>query len=265
MITSRSGSVAFVVLALAATLAGCARTRPFTPAEAEIPSAYPDHSVRQIAALVDASSPPIAAFRARAALSIDSPERSGRFSTEIRQRRDDSLYLSISPGFGIEAVRILLTRDSVFVYDRIDNRVRYGSSEDAEALLPLPIGGDAVSRALLGQMVPEIGPDWEVRADSNHYFLTGPGGEDYYVVDPSIWRVVRYELRDPSGALREERTFQDFSDVEGHIIPRRLVFRRPQEASTLVLTYRDIDASPGSLSFDLSVRDGARWTPVSDR
>ena len=44
---------------------------------------------------------------------------------------------------------------------------------------------------------------------------------------------------------------------------QRLVFRRPNEETVLVLTYREIDPDPGSLSFDLRA-DNASWTPVDE-
>jgi hypothetical protein len=179
-------------------------------------------------------------------------------------RRDDSLYLSISPGLGIEAVRLLVTPDSAFVYDRIDNRVRYGSSEDAAAILPVPIGMDVLASAILGRTVPDASVAWQVAAEDDRYVLTSPANDEQYVVDPTLWRVVSYERRDSAGRLVEERRFEDYSAVDDVVLPRRLVFQLPEEETTVVLTYRDIDVNPSGLSFDLRVRNDARWTPVGE-
>lgn len=254
----------FLALIAALVLSSCARTKPFTAAEAELPSAFPDHSIRQIERLLVERADTIPALRARAALSLTSPEQSGRFSSEIRQRGDDSLYLSISPGLGIDAVNVLITADSAFVYDRISNQVRFGSIDEADALLPIPIGGGALSRNLTGQVIPGLDEDWRIRADSAYYYLTSDASSELYVIDPALWRVVRYERRSESGELLEERLYESHAAVNGYVLPRRIVFRRPVEETTVVLTYREIDVHPTSMSFDLRVRQGARWTPVGD-
>lgn len=243
-------------------LAGCTRTRPFTPAEADLPSAFPYHTHPQITAFVASAADAPKALQARASLSVTSPERGGRFSAELRMS-GDSLYISISPGLGIEAVRVLATGDSIFVYDRLDNRVRYGSIQDAEAVIPIPLGGEQLTRNVVGLLLPRADDDWELSADSSLYHLTNPSRTERFVVDPAIWRVAAYERFTEDGDLVEERRFEQFSDVEGYILPRRLIFRRPGEQTALVLTYREIDPSPGPLSFNLRVSDGARWTPVN--
>lgn len=179
-------------------------------------------------------------------------------------RRDDSLYMSISPGLGIEAVRVLVTPDSAFVYDRIDNRVRYGSNEDAAAMLPVPLDLEVLAGALLGRTAPEGSVAWDVDAEGERYVLTSPANDERYVVDPTLWRVVHYERLDVAGRVLEERRFEDFSDVDGVVLPRRLVFRFPEDGTTVVMTYRDIDLNPPALSFDLRVREDARWTPVGE-
>lgn len=246
-------------------VSGCARTRPFAPVEAELPASFPDHSLVQITGQIAAATEALTGLRARAAISIASPDRNGRFSAEIRERRQDSLYMSISPGLGIEAIRVLVTPDSVFVYDRIDNRVTYGSSQEAASLLPVPISGDALFQNIAGHVVPQVEPDWTVRAIDRHYLLESPSGMEYYTVDPALWRVVRYEVRSADGTVVEDRRFDDFVNVEGFLLPSRLEFHLPLQETTVILSYRQLEPNPVAMSFDLRIRDGARWTRVSEQ
>lgn len=256
---------AYLALLLAALFfSSCARTRPFTPAEADLPSAFPNHTIVQIERLLAERSDTTRSFRARAALSLTSPEQSGRFTAEIRERVGDSLFLSISPGLGIEAINVLITRDSAFVYDRISNRVQFGSIDEADAILPVPIGGGALGKNLRGQIEPHFGADWTLHADSTTYLAVSPSRMERYRIDPALWRIIHYERRDSEGDVIEERIYEDHANVEGSVIPRRVVFRRPLEETTVVLTYREIDVHPTSMSFDLRVRQGARWIPVGD-
>jgi len=54
---------------------------------------------------------------------------SQNFSVNGRMKKDSILWLSITPGLGIEAVRCLILKDSVLVLDRIHNKLHsYGFS-----------------------------------------------------------------------------------------------------------------------------------------
>lgn len=252
----RVGTYAAAILTGAVLLlAGCgtsARTIDRT-----LPDAFPDHGLNEILAHLENPSDTLHAFRARASLVIDSPERSGQFSAEIRSRRGDSLYVAISPGFGIEAARALITPDSFFFYDRLKNRLLAGSLESASDLLPEPFTSDALFENLLGLLAPATTGNLELTHDDSFYYLKERDGSTTYVIDPAFWRVTRYEERDASGTLLELRYFSEFSEFDGVILPRRLEFDRPQDERSAVIYYRGLDLNlrPGDLDFDLRVRD----------
>lgn len=249
-------------LLLVLLLAGCARTRAVTPGEAELPAGFPYHTAAQIQSAVRLSADTLYAFRAKASFAVDTPEQKGSFSADIRDRRGDSLYMSISPGLGIEAARVLVTRDSLYLYDRLKNRVTYGSLAAAGNLLAVPVTADDLFMNLLGLIAPEPGVAWQVEAVDAHYHLTAPDGTRRYVVDPARWRVVRFEARTPEGELLEERAFSDFDRFDGLYLPRRVVFRRPPERSTASLFYRSLELNPDALSFDLRISSSADRVPV---
>jgi hypothetical protein len=252
-----------LLLPLAALLVvSCGRVRPVTDMRPDMPDLFPHHQLNEIRFQLIRAADHVHAFHARASLVVSSPRQNGRFSADLRFRRSDSLYLSLSPGLGIEAARALVTPDSVFIYDRIHNELTYGSVDEAVAFMGLPVSEDDLFLNLLGLIVPEPDIEWEVRADTTFYYLTSPSGRMVYVVDPARWRVVRYEEVDSAGSLLDERVFSEFDLVGGTFIPRRVVFRRPLERATASLYYRDLDLAPGPMSFDLRIRDSARRVQV---
>ncbi|MCS6823841.1 MAG: DUF4292 domain-containing protein [Cytophagaceae bacterium] len=44
------------------------------------------------------------------------------FTVHGRMKKDSIIWLSITPGLGVEAIRCIITRDSVLVIDRVNNR-----------------------------------------------------------------------------------------------------------------------------------------------
>ena len=250
---------------------GCRGPREAT---GELPDTYPHHSVADIYEALTRGTDTLRAFTSKARLSITTPERSGRFSATIRARRGpggDSLYLRLSPGLGIEAARILVTPDSFFVYNAIDNELTYGALADAGPALPAPLRTGRAFENLLGLTAPRPTLDWQVRPSTagegaNRYVLTADAGglQRTLVVDPSRWRPLRYTERDAGGTLLEERSFSEFGRFSGVFIPRQVRLRQPQDDNAASVYYRDLTLNPENLPpFDLDVPSGTKRTLLS--
>ncbi|MEM1125310.1 MAG: DUF4292 domain-containing protein [Bacteroidota bacterium] len=255
---ARAGA-GLLLVALVVVAAGCGGTRRVAPPTA-LPEAFPNHTIDQIHAQIAQAADTLTGFSARARLSINSPAQKGSFSSSIQHRRADSLYMSLSPGLGIEAARALITPDSFFVYDRINSRVIYGDFALVTAFFP--ISGEDLFQNMLGLVQPPRDPTWALTNDSTYYYLRAPDGTERYTIDPALWRVVRYEQRRPDGTLLEDRAYLEFDQFEGLFLPRRLVLRRPEDASTASIYYRDVNLNPRSYRFALDVRSSATWIPA---
>jgi len=221
-----------------------------------MPGVFPNHSVSQVRDFVIGKSDTLSSFKARASVSVRSPEQSARFGSHIDYRRADSLYLNVRASLGIEAARALVTPDSFFVYDRIKRKLYFGDIEKADAVLPLPISGSGVFEMLLGiEFRPE--QDWSMTADSAHYLFRSRDNRTVVSVDPRFWRVSSYVRLDPNGAVEEERTYSDFSDFDGVVLPRRLVLSRPPQDTFASIYYNTLELNPPCLDLKLSVSDRA--------
>jgi len=251
---------ACALLALGLVLTGCSSSE--SARSRSMPTAFPNHSVAQIHQQIVAPTDTLLSFEATARLVVDAPERSGQFSSVIRQRRSDSLYMSLSPGFGVEAARMLVTPDSFFVYDRINQRLAFGTVEAAQRRMPLPVTSAEVFENMLGILAPDPSVPWQIEADDQFYYLTGPDGQRTYTIDPTRWRVTRYEERTPGGTLNEVREFSDFETVSGVPLPRRLSLRRPQDEAFASVYYEEIALNPAALSFELRVGTGVQRVPL---
>lgn len=205
-------------------------------------------------------SQPIDAYQAESALSVRSPVQSGSFSASIRHRKNDSLLISISPGFGIVAVRALVTPDSFYVHDRINKELAYGSIETMRRLLPLPVTSSALYAAMLGLLQPDSLENWQLTASREYYIIKDSQERVAYTIDPLLWRVLRYEERDAAGNLIEERTFSEFEAFDGVYLPRRLTFRRPGDDTAASLYYRKLTVNPPELSLDFNVNASVKRT-----
>lgn len=257
----------FITSCLLATLwlAGCSGSRELAD-RPDLPDAFPNHSLVQIHQNVQTpAADTLVTLKAKTSLTIRTPEQSASLSADLNQRRSDSLYMSLSPGLGIEAARVLITPDSFYVYDRIRKKLTYGSLTYAADFLPASLTGEDVFLTLLGFNAPDEGVDWEVTADSALYLLRDPSGRYHYTIDPTVWRVVRYEERRHGGDIVETRTFSDFDLIGGLFLPRRINLERPLDDTRIMIYYRDLTLNATDLTFDLRVSDSAERVLVDEQ
>lgn len=250
----RSFSV-LLLLALVAgvglVLAGCGSSAP-TADGPGLPKGFPNHSVEQIHRAISQSSDTLHSFSATARIAVRSPQETQSFTARVRQRRADSLFMSFSM-LGIEGGRMLLTPDSVFFFDTRKAVLRVGSLVDVRQIFPAPIASNELFQNMLGVIAPDPSRRWSLESDSSLYYVSGGNHYQEYVVDPIRWRVVRFVKQAADGTVLQKRHFSDFRRVEGVLVPHRVVFRRPVDGLSAVVSYRDIDFNPTDLSFHLNV------------
>ena len=251
------------LLLSALLLSACSGPREGRPVEAELPDAFPSHTAEQVLFYLGQAGDSLMGLRADAQLNLRAPERSGSFNADIRMQRGDSLLLSVGK-FGITGLRALVTADSFYVYDVLEGEVTYGSLDDVTAALPAALTAEDAFGNLLGLLRPDPTIDWEIEATDEAYTLTSPDERRIYTVAPGLWRVTRYEERSADGEVVDLRVFEDFEELGGAVLPRRLRFQQPERDATVQLFYRDAQVNPTGLSFALRAPASARRLPASE-
>ncbi len=232
-------------------LAGCSGSKSTVEAPG-LPEAFPNHSAQQIHRLITAQTDTLNGFRANARMTVRSPRQSGSFNAEIRQTRADSLWMRMSR-FGFEGARLLITRDSFFVHNRLENQMMVGTVDEAQQFLAAPVTSQDAFINMLGLLSPDTDTEWSVNADSLRYYLKSPSGRQTYAIDPIRWRVTRYARTNGDGDVVEERLFGEFETVDGVVLPTRVVFRNRPEDAMVMLAYESLALNPDGLSFDFRV------------
>lgn len=250
----------FLPLAAALFVAACGSSRPaFDAPDAALPGAFPNHSPAEIREAVARGTEAFRGVYAEGDIAVTSPAQNGRFGMRLTAADSGFLYLTVHPGFGIEAARVLVRPDSFFVHNRIENTLQLGPMAAALAALPVPVTADEGFATVTGTLLPPADRDWSLRADTALYYLSSPDGRRVVTVDPALWRVVRTVQYDATGALEEERRFERFADVGGQAFPRRIVIHRPGDRIQATLLYRDLtldpaEGPPAALSVGAGVR-----------
>lgn len=263
----RLGPLLLLLVAGALLVTGCAGSRPavMRPTPGEVPGGFPEHDAGTIQSSIAASGDSLRSIFAVADVRVRTSEIDESYRTVIRQRREDSLVFSVSPGWGIQAARGLATPDSVFLHDRFRHELYVGSFTTARRLLPGIDSLETLFANLTGTLRPSPRRNWQVRADSSFYYLEAryEDRREIYVVNPSLWRVVRYQIRSEDGRLLEEREFSGYRRTTGgFFLPQQIRVRRPPEDQELTVRYESTTANPVELELAFRVDPTVKRIPL---
>ena len=240
-----------LALGTALLIAGCSGSARTTAAPG-LPEDFPNHSVNDIREAILGATDTLQSYTAKARITVQSPEQNRTFNAVVRHRRADSLYMRFSL-FGVEGGQLLLTRDSVFFYNSRNAVLRVGPVGAVQKIFPVPVSSEEFFQNMLGLIAPDPSTAWSLQADSSLYYLSGPTDRTRYTVDPTRWRVVRYEEQTQTGTVVQKRLFSNFRPVEDVLLPSLLIFQQPAEDLRATVRYKKMNLNPSDLSFALNV------------
>ncbi|MEM8599665.1 MAG: DUF4292 domain-containing protein [Bacteroidota bacterium] len=250
----RLGSCLLLSGALALA-AGCSAGELVSDApDAVLPDAFPNHRVGDIVRAVSAEALPILRFESQSRIKVERPGQRATLSAKLRQS-PDSLFGSLSGPFGIRVGEGLVTPDSFFVAYTFGGTFFTGAIDAAARFLPVPPTSSDLFASLTGTVSPAADVNWTMGSDSTHYLLATtlatPGGpvQRSMRIDPALWRVVETTDFTPEGDVLGVQTFSAFDQVDGVIVPRRVVLEAPLENATVVIEHQRITVNPAALSF----------------
>lgn len=243
----------------AVVLAGCAPSGPLVRDAPDGQAAgFPNHSVEEIVASVAASVAPILSVAADGNLRIvqGGSDQSATFS--LRSRLGDSTTVVVRGPLGITVGRGLITADSVFLSNQLQDEFILGPLSAADAIVPGASEDARVVRAALGILVPESDVPWSRSVQGGMYHLTGrlPGsaGSRAYTIDPALWRVVRVVDFGPDGRQAGLQDVGAFDTIDGVVLPRQV--RLEGGDTQIELEHRRLQVNPSELRLRFSRPEG---------
>ncbi len=92
-------------------------------------------------------------LQAKSKIKFDSEERSLSSSATIRMKKDSIIWISLTPVFGLEAARGLITRDEIVFIDRVNKKVYRYNYETLSEMINFEVSFDMIQSTLLGNQV----------------------------------------------------------------------------------------------------------------
>jgi len=159
-------------------------------------------------------------LQAKSKIKYDDGIQNFNASATIRIRQDSLIWISIS-STGVEAIRSIILKDSIFVIDRINKDYREFSFDSLQKAYNIPIDYQMVQSALIGNLIKTRKNNDKVLKDGNFFILKQNSGNltiDNFV-NPKTMKIERVNVRETPSDSNMEIKYEDFQITNEILIP----------------------------------------------
>jgi hypothetical protein len=182
-------------------------------------------------------------FTARFSAEYENKGKENSFNGQMRIRKDSLIWITLTPMLGIEAVRLMISQDSVKMINRLNDTYFVGDYDYVNKFLDTNIDFDLLQAFLLGNDL-QYYEDGKFRAviDRGEYKLTT--GERHKLkkfvkssneklkifiqniwLDPESFKITHADVKEiGKDNIKLESTYENFEAVDGQLFPRKMQY-----------------------------------------
>jgi len=205
--------------------------------------------------------------------SVDYTDRTGdtkSFDINLRMKKDSAVWISITPLLGIEAARLMVTTDSVFMLDRVHKTVLKRDINYFGEMLRTNVNFDMLQSVIVGNYFQYLEKEKlksiyeeepyiilsslnkrQVRRASEEKDPTKPVIQDFWI--DGNYRIAKSKITDDKLDRFVEATYKEFTDVSGSLFPSNLVLTISGTTPTIMKINYSKVSQVDSLSLPFSV------------
>lgn len=203
---------------------------------------------------------------AKAKLKYDDGKQSFSAGANIRMQRDSVIWISISPGLGIEAARVMVRPDSVFLIDRIKKKYFVGSISQLSQQYKFDFSFGMLESLLLGNLIYPYARENLVKYETGVSYVQNISGIEFdnYIGD-NTRKLERLLVTDLETNSTISVNYSDFQLVGKKVLPfeidTELEYQGEERTTTEInIGYNKAELEDKPIKFPFNVP--ARYTPM---
>lgn len=205
---------------------------------------------------------------------IDLDGKNYKVSGNLRIKKDSAIWISMTAGFGVEIVRVLLTKDTVRMINRLNSTYFVGDYNYLNNLLHFNFNFNTIQSVLTNtffcynsKLSDKSLKQFEVTTSENSYFLytfVKDSKQDsinkHYVMQqflimPDSYKIIKAGLIDNLYKRNLQIGFSDFININKNQLPQKFnfIFTKGTKKSVIDLNYNKITVNnPLRMPFHIS-------------
>lgn len=199
----------------------------------------------------------------RSKINFDNGDNRIGATANIRMKKDSIIWFSITPGFGIEAARGLVTQDSLYLMNRLEKNYYAYSFQELSQKLSLDLSYDILQSALLGDMIRPISRRDEVER-KEHEIVVLQKDVRFDIanfINKENLKLTKVILQDKAALNSLTLDYGDFQQLENNTLPYSSVisasYQDNQQLKTTTVGFKHNKAefSQNALRFPFDIPD----------
>jgi hypothetical protein len=182
----------------------------------------------------------IQTLQATCRISVDSEEFSGHFFADVYYTTNDSLLLSVSGPFGMQAGTLFIGKDRFIFYNQMSNKFFNGTTVDFEQtnFFQFPLNLKELINVFSGkENLPSMKIDTYNIKDNFYYIEAIHSHHQYFLwIDHISGRIKKITMEE-QGKVIFSREYANFVEIDGIYFPRQIEMIRPEQNQAVSLFY----------------------------
>ncbi|MCG8308660.1 MAG: DUF4292 domain-containing protein [Cytophagales bacterium] len=97
-------------------------------------------------------------------------------NANIRIKKDSLIWFSVSPSIGLEATRVLITKDTAIVINRMDKEYYVFNFDEISRYFNFKVDFDLIQSIILGNLARPIDRETQIAKENNYYMIKQKSG-----------------------------------------------------------------------------------------
>ena len=145
-------------------------------------------------------------LQAKASVEYKDKDNSQSFKANIRIKKDSAIWISITPALGIEVARVLITKDSIKVIDKINNKYLADKITKIETLINADLDYATIENALVGNAIQVYDDDkFKSSIEAANYILLTKNKR-------KVRRAVGFKRNEAAGFISDSTFYENIRD-----------------------------------------------------
>lgn len=199
----------------------------------------------------------------RSRINYDDGSNSIGATASIRMKKDSIIWISVSPGLGIEAARGLVTRDSIFLMNKLEKNYYAFSFAELSQKLNVSLSYDVLQSALLGDMIRPLGRRDRIERQGEQTLVVQqePMVDIANYISHETLKLTKVILQDKDAANSLTLDYDNFKVLDENILPYSSTisasYRDKEQLKTTTIAFKHNKAefSESALSFPFDIPD----------
>lgn len=167
----------------------------------------------------------------------------------LRMRKDSIIWISLSPGLGVEVARILISKHSIEVLDKFNKKYIVTDFEKLTKKFGFDINYSLIESIFLGNLVTPYAAEKLTRVENAFQYEQQIG--NYHIINSigtKTMKLEKFQVQDSVSKSSVLVTYEGFQLVEDQILPFNIAAKLFKEPSNVASTRLDLEYSKAEIA-----------------